>query len=102
MKLKHLLPCLLFCTLWAAGYAAETEPNDTRAQATKLNLNSSNTGAIGTATDVDWWKVTTTGDGRLDLTLAVSNGLFCYYELYDNDATTQLHSNYTNGTQSYS
>lgn len=103
MKTKNILLAMLFCLLWMANsYATETEPNDTKGTANKLNLNNSNTGAIGSATDVDWWKVTTTADGRLDLTLTISNGLYCYYQLYDNNGTTLLHSSYTNSIQSYS
>jgi hypothetical protein len=80
-------------------FAAESEPNDVRGDADKLNLNSSNTGAIGVPGDVDWWKVTTNVDGELDITLTVSNSLFCYFQLYDNNATTLLVSDYTNGTK---
>jgi len=42
----------LLCSL--ESFATETEPNDTKAQANSLTLNNSNTGTIGTATDVDW------------------------------------------------
>lgn len=82
--------------------AVESEPNDVRGDADNLGLNGSNTGAVGVPGDVDWWKVTTTSDGKLDITLAVSNGLYCFYQLYDNNATTLLKSSYTSGTQSIS
>ncbi len=103
MKQKLLLITLLCCGfMYNSVKANETEPNDTKAQANTLSLNGSNSGTIGTATDVDWFKVTTNGDGKLNLTLAVSNGLNCYYALYDNDGTTLLHQEYTAGTSSYS
>ena len=60
------------------------------------------TAGIGTATDVDWWKVTTNADGKINLTLDVSNGLNAYFTIYDNDGTTLLGSAYTAGTTSYS
>ncbi|HUM48420.1 MAG TPA: hypothetical protein PLD84_15920, partial [Chitinophagales bacterium] len=82
-------------------YAQESEPNDVRNDADKLNLNTSNTGAIGVANDVDWWKVITTSDGKLDITLAVSNSLYCYFQLYDNNGTTLIFSDYTNGTKTH-
>ncbi|MGB3074502.1 MAG: T9SS type A sorting domain-containing protein, partial [Chitinophagales bacterium] len=99
-SLLALLTLLIFTSGWL--HAAETESNDTRNTANKLLLNNSNTGAIGTATDVDWWKVSTTSDGKLDITLIVSNGLYCYYQLYDFDGTTLLKSSYTNGTATFS
>ncbi len=99
--MKRILLALFAYLLVASGwlYAAESEPNDVRGDADNLALNGSNTGAMGVPNDVDWWKVTTNADGKLDITLAVSNGLYCYYKLYDNDATTLLFSNYTNGTE---
>ncbi len=102
MKQKILLLLLLAGIFFSAAKANESEPNDTRAQANVLPLNGNNTGAIGTATDVDWYKVTTTTDGQLNLTLAVSNGLYTYFTIYDNDGTTVLQSTYTAGTSSYS
>lgn len=100
-KTLHTLFALSFlCSGWL--YAAESEPNDVRNDANTLSLNGSNTGAIGIANDVDWWKVTTTSDGKVDLTLAVSNGLYCYFQLYDNDGTTLLESSYTSGTKTIS
>ncbi len=103
MKHKILPVLLLFSALICnQAKANETEPNDTKAQANTLALNGNNTGSIGTATDVDWWKVTTTGDGSINLTLTVSNGLYTWFVLYDNNGTTLLHQDYNNGTSSYS
>ncbi len=103
MKQKLLLFTLLCCGfIYNTAKANETEPNDTKAQANTLALNGSNAGTIGSATDVDWYKVTTNGDGRIDLTLNVSNGLYAWFVLYDNDGTTQLNAQNTNGTLTYS
>ncbi len=102
MKNKLLACCLLLLFSAFQLFAAESEPNDVRGDADKLNLNSSNTGDIGIPGDVDWWKVTTTEDGKLDVTLVVSNSLNCYFQLYDNDATTLLKSSYTSGTATIS
>ncbi|MBX7109855.1 MAG: T9SS type A sorting domain-containing protein [Chitinophagales bacterium] len=97
MKSTITLLSILSCVLWFSAYA-ETEPNDTKAQANKLTLNSSNSGAIGSSSDVDWWKVATTADGKLDVTLAVGNSIYCQFYLYDKDGITVLANNYTNGT----
>lgn len=84
--------------LFSTAKATETEPNDTKAQANTLTLNGSNTGGIGAAADVDWWKITTTSDGKLDITIAVSNSLYMWCQIYDNDGTTLLAQNNTSGT----
>lgn len=102
--MKRTLLSLLALSLLSCFrlYATETEPNDTRNTSNKLNLNNSNTGAINVANDVDWWRVTTNADGKLSLTLAISNGLNCYWQLYDFDGTTLLGSSFTSGTSTYS
>ncbi|MBX7109555.1 MAG: T9SS type A sorting domain-containing protein [Chitinophagales bacterium] len=74
---------------------AETEPNDTKSQASKINLNSSATGAINPAADGDWWKVATNKDGILSLSLTSISGTYIWVSLYDNDGTSLL-------TQAYS
>jgi len=103
MKTRNLLiTSFLFLFTWNTACATETEPNDTKAQANTLALNGSNTGSIGTSTDVDWWKVTTTGDGKLDATISVSNGLNLWCQVYDNDGTTLLTQGYTAGTTTVS
>ena len=53
-----------------------------------LALNGSNSGAIGSATDVDWFSITTNADGKLDVTIAVSNSLYMWCQIYDNDGIT--------------
>ncbi len=47
---------------------------------------------------MDWYKVTTTADGRLRITMASANGQNVWAYLYDNDGTTLLGSGYTSGT----
>ncbi len=75
--------------LFNRANAAETEPNNTPATANTLALNGSNSGAI-TASDVDWYKITTTADGALTLNLTETFGQFASLQLYDADGTTTL------------
>jgi hypothetical protein len=82
--------------------AAESEPNDTKAQANTLALSGSNSGAIGSATDIDWWKVTTNSDGKLNITIAVSNSEYLWCQIYDNDGITLLTQGYTAATTTVS
>lgn len=99
MKQKFLLTTLTFCVLlWTTAKAAETEPNDTKAQANTLALNGNNSGKINTGGDQDWWKVTTNGDGKLDISLTPLSGRYTWIYLYDNDGTTQLNATYSTGT----
>ncbi|MBE7174627.1 MAG: pre-peptidase C-terminal domain-containing protein, partial [Williamsia sp.] len=51
--------------------------------------NGSNSGAI-TASDIDWYKITTTGDGALTLNLTETSGVYASLQLYDADGTTTL------------
>lgn len=98
MKANSILSTMLF--LLCMGYqsfATETEPNNTRATANTLALNGSNSGAIGAAADEDWWKVTTTGDGKVSVNITVSNGLYIRCFFYDNDGATQLNYAITAG-----
>ncbi len=96
MKLKYPVLLTLLCLVWQVTFANESEPNDTKAQANTLALNGSNNGKINPAGDQDWWKVTTTGDGRLDITLSGITGAPTWVYLYDNNGTTQLNAQYTN------
>lgn len=99
MKQKLLLiALLLFSFFYNTAKANETEPNNTKAQANTLALNGSNSGKINPAADQDWWKVTTTGDGKLDISLTPLSGKNTWIYLYDNDGTTQLNANYSTGT----
>ncbi len=91
MKHFHLSLLILMLFLVNTVKAAETEPNNTSAQANTLALNGSNTGKINTA-DADWWKVTTTADGKLSLTLTKAGTKSVALALYDNNGTTVLTS----------
>ena len=78
--------------------AAETEPNNTSATANTLAYSGSNSGKINSAGDIDWWKVTTTADGRLDVTLTPLSGRYTWVYIYDKNGTTLLNSQYSTGT----
>ncbi len=98
-KILLLLATVILCLAGISAMAApETEPNNTRATANTLALGGSNTGAINVSGDEDWFKVTTTGDGKLNVTINVSNGLNLWCYVYDNNGTTLLASNYTTAT----
>src|SRR6476620_10087749 len=98
MKRSKILLALVLLLAVSNTYAAETEPNNTKAQASTLALNGSNTGAINVSGDEDWWKVTTDADGQLNVTITISNGLHLYCYIYDNDGTIQLESGYSNSS----
>jgi hypothetical protein len=90
---------MAFCALmWSTAKATESEPNNTKAQANTLTLNGSNSGAISPAADQDWWQVSTTADGKLDVSLTISSGIYTWIYLYDNDGTTLLNSSYSNSS----
>ncbi len=98
MKQKFLLLLLLLSgIIYTTAKANETEPNNDKAHANTLVLNGSNAGKISPTGDQDWWKITTTGDGKLDVTLTPS-GKYTWIYLYDNDGTTLLNSSYSTGT----
>ena len=103
MKSKVLLLAFLsfFVLLFNVANAAETEPNNTPAQANVLTLNGSNTGSLPSNTDVDWYKITTNADGAIALTLTVSNNQYARFELYDTLGVIQLHTDYTSSSFTY-
>ncbi len=103
MKRKYLLKLLLAFSLYFSlqnvqAQTGETEPNNTPATANILPLNGSKSGAINPAGDVDWYKVTTTSDGQLNITLTPLSGKYMWIYLYDNNGVTQLNSGNSNGT----
>ncbi|MBS1745238.1 MAG: fibronectin type III domain-containing protein [Bacteroidetes bacterium] len=73
----------------------ETEPNNTTATANTVVLNGSGNGQINPVGDVDWWKITTTNDGKLDITLTDNSDDYTKFYLYDNNGTTLLNSGTT-------
>ncbi len=89
-------------TLTASVLANDAEPNGKAATAISLPINGSSTGHVGyyynnQRDTTDWYKVTTTGNGLLQLTLSTvrgnasgTNPLDVNVTLYDNDAVTQL------------
>lgn len=103
MKQKVLL--LVMTAISLAGLyanAQESEPNDLYTQANTLALNGISYGAINVSGDIDWWKVTTTGDGKLNVIITISNGKYMYWQVYDNNGTTLLASENTNTTKTLS
>ena len=92
-----LLLALMLCGIqsWASP---ESEPNNTKATANTLAVNGSNTGAINVSGDEDWYSITTTKDGKLDVTITISNSLLLRCYLYDNDGTILLNSGYSSTT----
>lgn len=99
MKRSKILLTLLLLLIANIIYAAETEPNNTKAQADVLALNGNNSGAISVSGDEDWWKVTTNADGKLNVTINISNGINLYCYIYDNNGTTELSSGYSSTTK---
>lgn len=97
-----LLTLITVFTVFTTAYAIESEPNNSRATANVLSLNAGDNGAINISGDEDWWSVTTTGDGKLDVTLTISNGLNLWCQIYDNDGTILLAQSYTAGTATVS
>ncbi len=102
MKTKTLLLLLICALIHAALFAAETEPNNARSSANTLALNGSNSGKINPAGDQDWWKITTTKDGRLDVKLTSVDGQYIWVNIYDNDGTTKLAGQNTNSNTTVS
>ena len=94
--LKTLLAALVFLLSATISRAQvnETEPNNTPAQANVLPLNGNGNGIINPAGDVDWWKVKTTSDGQLSVTLTPLSGHYMYVVLYDTAGVIQLAGSY--------
>ncbi len=81
----------------------DSEPNNSKMEATNLGVNKTTTGHVGfyynQARDTaDWYKITTSNDGLIQLTCTPGNGKFIYAYLYDNDGTTLLSSDNSNTT----
>lgn len=84
-------------TLLLPAIGTDPEPNNTRGQARVLQVNNSVTGQFGyrfnggLRDSVDWWRVTTTVSGLLQLQYTQNTGNGCsYFQLFDNNATTAL------------
>jgi len=76
MKQIRLLLALFSFVILNSAKANESEPNDSRATANTFALNGNNNGKINPAGDQDWWKITTTEDGKLDITLTPVSGKY--------------------------
>ncbi len=103
-------PNYSFTPTWTTpAQANDMEPNQTKATAQVLPLNGSTTGHVGyfyknQRDTIDWYKLTTNKDGRIDWTLTSANGNYVWAVLYDNDGVTPLHAlnTYTTGTATWS
>ncbi len=96
-------PYTLTDSLFSPAQANDKEPDSTVALALNLPVNSTTTGHIdyyynNHRDSVDWYKITTTADGLLQLKLTSNNGQYVWAYLYDHDGTTLLNSNDFNGT----
>ncbi len=83
MKTIFTLTLIASILLSSIAKATETEPNDTPANANTLTSNGTDSGAINPTGDADWWKVTTTADGRLSLKLKNTGDGSLSLSLYD-------------------
>ena len=103
MRTKILLTALLFSSfIWNTAKATETEPNDNKTQANTLTLGGSQTGTAA-LTNEDWFAVTTTADGQLNMSITSNNAEYVYCFLYDNDGTSLVGGgSYSNNTYSFS
>ncbi len=100
---KFLLAvCTFFVFQNLCGQTQETEPNNTAATANTLALNGSGKGIINPAGDVDWYKIKTTSDGQLTITLTSVSGRYLSYTLYDTAGNIPVNAtvDYNNGTSS--
>ena len=84
----------------------DAEPNGTRNLAKTLPLNGSKTGHTGYYFNnlddtLDWWKVTTNLDGKLEWTITSHNGNNVWAQLYDNNGLILFGGNYTTSTATY-
>ncbi len=83
MKSISALALIAAILLSSIAKATETEPNDTPANANTLRLNGTDSGAVNPAGDSDWWKVTSTADGRLSIRLNNTRNGILTFSLYD-------------------
>ncbi len=88
---------ILADSLQPATPANDKEPNNSKSAAKVLALNKSATGHIGYLNankrdSADWYKLTTTKDGKLRLSLTPINGQYLSVYLFDNNGTSLLKS----------
>lgn len=90
-----------------ASVPNDPENNDVYTQASIISLNDTVTGHIGYYHNsyddlTDWWKLTTTLDGKINFSITSLNGSNVYAELFDGNGTTFLAGSYTTTTGNYS
>lgn len=84
----------------STGVTTDSEPNNSYLQAVAIGLGQWVSGHVGYTFHnqkdaFDWYKITTTENGRLDLRMNPANGKNVYIELIDGDGTTLLGGNFT-------
>ncbi len=100
---RYLLLTVFFLSL--TGIAkADNEP-DNNAPGTTTDIlvpgGPSQSGSIDISTDPDdYYSVTTSADGNLNVSISTSNGNIVYYSLFDNDGITYLTGSYLYGGSS--
>ena len=97
MKWFYMPLLCLFSILTTVTKAAESEPNNTTASADSLALNGSHTGAINIGGDIDWYKLITPADGKLNLNLTTASGKYITVSVYDANGTSLLKTGNSNG-----
>ncbi|MEP7106902.1 MAG: T9SS type A sorting domain-containing protein [Ferruginibacter sp.] len=97
VKFYIQLPALFISLFLSAtvlqAQVVETEPDNTPAQANTFAINGNASGALNVAGDVDWYKITTTADGQINITFDnTGNQDIKSVALYDNDGITSINS----------
>ncbi|MBL0356254.1 MAG: pre-peptidase C-terminal domain-containing protein [Chitinophagaceae bacterium] len=100
-------PYTLSNTLITIPSPNDGEPNNTRATASTLPVNSTINGHIGykyngTRDGLDYYAITIPADGKLSWTITSINTQNLYAQLFDNDGTTFLAGSYTTTSATYS
>ncbi|MBK8874427.1 MAG: T9SS type A sorting domain-containing protein [Bacteroidetes bacterium] len=92
---KIYLILVLACMFATNILKAETEPNDSKAQANALALTVADVGTVS-LTESDWFSVSIPEDG--DLNIELTSSVNTYIQILDNDGTTSLLNLYALGT----
>ncbi|MEP7163057.1 MAG: GEVED domain-containing protein [Ferruginibacter sp.] len=99
-------PYTLSNTFTTISSPSDQEPNNTRATASPLAINTSITGHTGyhyngVRDDLDYFAITLPVDGKISFTISSANSQNVYAQLFDNDGTTYIVGNYTSSTATY-
>src|SRR5205085_1759628 len=102
IKLSSLL-IMLLCIMGFSQLALavnESEPNDAWNQSNVITLGAIGNGTAGLNQNQDWWRVTSSTDGKLTVNYTATNGLYLYCQIYDTLGVLQFStgSGYTNGS----